>query len=59
MPAPEIYFRAADAPGLGFEDIPATESVAVDTSFLHSWTTQPLALTPAPAANLGRNRCRS
>lgn len=49
---PEIYLRAADAPGLGFEDIPATEIVAVDTSFLHYWTTQPLALTPAPAANL-------
>jgi hypothetical protein len=49
---PEIYLRAADAPGLGFEDIPATETVAVDTSFLLYWTTQPLALTPAPAANL-------
>ncbi|MET3810385.1 FtsX-like permease family protein [Arthrobacter sp. UYEF3] len=48
----EIYFRAADAPDLGFEDIPAAETVAVDTSFLHYWTTQPLALTPAPAANL-------
>jgi FtsX-like permease family len=48
---PEIFFRAADAPGLGFEDIPATETVAVDTSFLHYWTTQPLALTPAPAGN--------
>jgi ABC-type antimicrobial peptide transport system permease subunit len=47
----EIYLRSADAPGLGFEDIPATETVAVDTSFLYSWTTQPLALTPAPAAN--------
>ncbi|MFF2031426.1 FtsX-like permease family protein [Arthrobacter sp. NPDC058192] len=50
---PEIYLRAKDAPGLGFQDIPATESVAVDASFLHYWTTQPLALTPAPAANLG------
>ncbi|WP_346925830.1 FtsX-like permease family protein [uncultured Arthrobacter sp.] len=49
---PEIYLRAADAAGLGFEDIPATEAVAVDTSFLQYWTTQPLALTPAPAANL-------
>jgi hypothetical protein len=48
-----IYFRAADAPGLGFEDIPATETVTVDTSFLYSWTTQPLALTPAPTANPG------
>lgn len=47
----EIYLRTADAPGLGFEHIPATETVAVDTSFLYSWTTQPLALTPA-AANL-------
>jgi ABC-type antimicrobial peptide transport system permease subunit len=47
----EIYLRSTDAPGLGFEDIPATETVAVDTSFLYSWTTQPLALTPAPAAN--------
>ena len=36
--------------GLGFEDLPATETVAVDASFLHYWTTQPLALTPAPAA---------
>ncbi|WP_258064464.1 ABC transporter permease [Arthrobacter sp. ZGTC131] len=49
---PEIYLRAADAPGLGFEDIPAAQIVAVDTSFL--WTAQPLALNPAPAANLGR-----
>jgi ABC-type antimicrobial peptide transport system permease subunit len=49
---PEIYLRAADAAGLGFEDIPATEAVAVGTSFLYSWTTQPAALTPAPAANL-------
>jgi hypothetical protein len=49
---PEIYLRAADAPGLGFEDIPATETVAVDSSFLQYWTTQPLALTPAPAATL-------
>lgn len=47
----EIYLRAADAAGLAFEDIPATETVTVDTSFLYSWTTQPLALTPAPAAN--------
>lgn len=49
---PEIYLHAADAPGLGFEDIPAAQIVAVDTSFL--WTAQPLALNPAPAANLGR-----
>ncbi|WP_456504159.1 FtsX-like permease family protein [Arthrobacter sp. UYCu723] len=49
---PEIYLRAADAPGLGFEDIPATEAVAVDSSFLYFWTTQPLALTPAPAGTL-------
>jgi ABC-type antimicrobial peptide transport system permease subunit len=49
---PEIYLRAADAAGLGFEDIPAAEAVAVGTSFLYSWTTQPAALTPAPAANL-------
>ncbi len=49
---PEIYLRAADAPGLGFEDIPATETVAVDMSFLYYWTTQPLALTPAPAGKL-------
>jgi len=49
---PEIYLRAADAAGLGFEDIPATEVVTVDTSFLYSWTMQPLALTPAPATNL-------
>ena len=48
----QIYLRAADTPALGFEDIPATETVAVDTSFLYSWTRQPLALTPAPAANL-------
>ncbi|WP_326962344.1 MULTISPECIES: FtsX-like permease family protein [unclassified Arthrobacter] len=48
----EIYFRAADAPDLGFQDIPAAETVAVDTTFLHYWTTQPLALTPAPATNL-------
>ncbi len=49
---PEIYLRAADAAGLGFEDIPAAATVSVDLSFLYSWTTQPAALTPAPAANL-------
>ncbi|MEV7133171.1 FtsX-like permease family protein [Arthrobacter sp. NPDC093128] len=49
---PEIFLRAADAPGLGFEDIPETEIVAVDSSFLHYWTTQPLALTRASAQNL-------
>lgn len=49
---PEIYFGAADAPGLGFADIPAAGTVAVDTSFLRYWATEPLALTPAPAANL-------
>lgn len=49
---PEIYLRAADARGLGFEDIPATETVAVDTAFLYYWTTQPLALDPAPAGSL-------
>ncbi|WP_251024397.1 FtsX-like permease family protein [Arthrobacter sp. ISL-65] len=47
---PEIYLRATDAPRLGFEDVPATATVAVDTSFLGSM--QPLALTAAPAANL-------
>ncbi|OAD97694.1 ABC transporter permease [Arthrobacter sp. OY3WO11] len=50
--SPEIYLRAADAPALGFQDIPATEIVTVDTSFLYFWTTQPRALTPVPAANL-------
>ena len=49
---PEIFLRAADAPGLGFVDIPETEIVAVDTSFLYYWTTQPLALTPVPARTL-------
>lgn len=50
--SPEIYLLAADAPALGFQDIPATEIVTVDMSFLYSWTTQPRALTPVPAANL-------
>lgn len=49
---PEIYFHAADAPGLGFEDIPVTGIVTVDASFLQYWTTQPLALTPVPETNL-------
>lgn len=51
-----IYLRAADAAGLGFEDIPATRTVALDASFLHFWTTRPVALAPAPApaANLDR-----
>lgn len=48
----EIYLRAADAAGLGFEDIPVVETVTVDASFLYYWTTQPLALTPAPATGL-------
>ena len=47
-----IYLRAADAAGLGFEDIPATEVVTVDTSFLYSWTIQPLTLTPTPATDV-------
>ena len=55
---PKIYLRAKDAPGLGFEDIPGTESVAVDASFLHYWTTQPLALTPAKPPTW-TNWCRS
>ena len=49
---PEFYLHAADAPNLGFEDIPAARTVAVDTSFLYYWTSQPLALTPAPSASL-------
>jgi ABC-type antimicrobial peptide transport system permease subunit len=49
---PEIFLRAADAPGLGFEEIPGTEVVAVDASFLHFWTTQPLTLTPLPGGSL-------
>lgn len=47
-----IYFRAGDASGLGFDDIPASDTVAVDHSFLYSWTAQPLALTAAPTGNL-------
>jgi ABC-type antimicrobial peptide transport system permease subunit len=47
-----MYLRSADAASLGFEDIPATDTVAVDASFLHHWTTQPLELTPGPVANL-------
>jgi hypothetical protein len=50
--SPVIYLRAADAAGLGFEDIPATEVVTVDTSFLYSWTIQPLPLTPTPATDV-------
>ena len=46
---PDIYLRAADADVLGFEDIPASEVVAVDASFLYFWATQPLELAPAPA----------
>ncbi|MBO1268112.1 ABC transporter permease [Arthrobacter cavernae] len=49
---PEIFLRAADAPALGFENIPESETVAVDASLLHFWTTQPLALSPAPARAL-------
>ncbi|MDQ0820775.1 cell division protein FtsX [Arthrobacter sp. V4I6] len=49
---PKTYFRAADAPGLGFEEIPRTEIVAVDSSFLRLWTEQPLPLTPAPVDSL-------
>lgn len=47
---PDIYLRATDASTLGFEDVPATGTVTVNTSFLGSM--QPLALAPAPAANL-------
>lgn len=46
---PELFFTAADARALGFEDIPSSETVAVDGTFLYFWTTQPLALKPAPS----------
>jgi ABC-type antimicrobial peptide transport system permease subunit len=49
---PEINIRAADAPGLGFEEIPATEIVAFDSSFLYFWTVQPVPLTPVPVTDL-------
>ena len=49
---PEIYIRAADAPGLGFEEIPETEIVAFDSSFLSFWTVQPVPLTPVPVKDL-------
>ncbi|KIS28982.1 hypothetical protein TV39_02380 [Arthrobacter sp. SPG23] len=49
---PDIYLPAVDAPGLGFVDVPHADTVVVDASFLRYWTTQPLALTPAPAAQL-------
>jgi ABC-type antimicrobial peptide transport system permease subunit len=47
-----MTFHATDAPGLGFKDIPAAETVTVDTSFLYYWTKEPLALKPAPAGAL-------
>lgn len=49
---PELYFRASEARALGFEDIPAAETVAVDSAFLYFWTAQPLALTPSPDGTL-------
>ncbi|MEV4953080.1 FtsX-like permease family protein [Paenarthrobacter nitroguajacolicus] len=48
----ELFFSAADAPGLGFTDIPASETVAVDGEFLYFWTAQPLELTPVPSGNM-------
>jgi ABC-type antimicrobial peptide transport system permease subunit len=48
----DMTFHATDAPGLGFKDIPAAETVTVDTSFLYYWTKEPLALKPAPAGAL-------
>ncbi|WP_225219045.1 ABC transporter permease [Arthrobacter gallicola] len=45
----EIYLRAKDAPSLGFTSIPKTDVVALDMSFLHSWTTPPVSLVPASA----------
>ncbi|MFC8409177.1 FtsX-like permease family protein [Arthrobacter sp. NPDC057259] len=50
--AREIYFPAGDAAALGFREIPAVDTVAVDQSFLYSWTAQPLTLTAAPAGTL-------
>ncbi|MFC8040176.1 FtsX-like permease family protein [Paenarthrobacter sp. NPDC057355] len=49
---PELFFTPADARALGFEDIPSSETVAVDGTFLYFWTTQPLALKPAPSGAL-------
>ena len=49
---PQLFFAAADAPALGFDDIPSSEVVTVDGTFLYFWTTQPLALKPAPAGSL-------
>jgi ABC-type antimicrobial peptide transport system permease subunit len=49
---PDVFISAADAPKLGFEDIPGTGIVALDFSFLRFWTTQPVLLTPAPVDKL-------
>ncbi len=43
----ELYFSAADARALGFEKIPASETVSVKSELLYFWTAQPLELTPA------------
>lgn len=48
----EIYLRAEDAPSLGFTDIPTADVVALDISFLYSWTTTPVSLVPAPTNTL-------
>lgn len=34
--------------------IPASETVVLDLSYLHSWTTTPVMLRPAPDADLGQ-----
>lgn len=46
----EINIRAADAPSLGFTNIPTTDVVTLDMSFLYSWTKAPVPLLPASTA---------
>lgn len=43
----DIYIQAQDAASLGFANIPTTDVVTLDMSFLESWATAPVPLLPA------------
>lgn len=48
----EIYIRAAEAPDLGFANVPTAGILAFDMDFLASWTRTPVPLLPTSVGTL-------
>lgn len=48
----ELFFSAEDARALGFQNIPASETVSVKSELLYFWTAQPQELTPVPTGSM-------